>query len=639
MPLFRHPSSLVLPVLALLATACGGAYAQSANTIQLTSSRDSLRADGYSQAVITAEVRDRSGNLVPDGTEVRFTTTLGTIDPLAMTQAGRARVNLTSAAAPGIAEISANSGQAFRPYRVLFLSEGQRGPERPNVIPIIAEYIAYSADMHIIEATGHVTIRLGSATILADQAQLNVDQNVLVAESAAGSPGLTITDGKTTWIAQRMRYEWPLSRGVMDQNGELYEFLGPPLLLGKKQTDPLQPNTFQMVDLEDTLMWVTAKRAALFPNQRIHFRKAELRPAGKKVLSLPYQTTTLSSSLNETDQYLGLGTQGVLVDLPYYLNLTDHTSTSLRFGWNQLEGSYSAYKPGFGLDLRHRIFVGENGEDTVNLSRITSSDWGAWYRHNRNWSSTVQTNGYAEFPDHRNLFATGNTYWQAKTFNAALNLSTNRIQGFGSSYSSSVNLETHAKPVGIYGMMYSFISTTGISEGTFHDFRQALQMRATLPTWRWSKRTLSTATFTGGRILAGQLKGPTADAIYSVNHRFGKQTYLSGNYSYLYRPGFSNLVSKHRVGLTFGTSTQKFSFFTSATQTLDGRSTSMTNDLTYDLTPKLRLGLRNIYFLSVHIPYSDEEISLTYPLLNRPFTLFWSKQYHRFQVEVAQLAF
>ncbi len=621
MPLSRlHP--LVVALLVWIALATGSARAQIANTISITSSRDSLRADGYSSVVLTAEVRDGSGRLVPDGTEVRFTTTLGTVDPLATTESGRARATLTSAAAPGIADVSATSGRAFRNLRLLFLSEGQRGPERPSVIPIEAQYIAYSADKRTLEATGRVVLHLGRITVLCDRAQINVDTTHLIADSTVGSPGLTITDKTTTWIAQRMTYDWPTSQGLIEQDGDVFAYVGPPLLLGEKQ-ETVPPQTFQMTDLEDTLMWVTAKRAALFPNQRIHFRHAELRPDGKKVLTLPYQTTSIGTSLNDTDQYVGFGTLGVTVDLPYYVSLTDRTSTSLRFGWNQIEGSYGAVRPGFGLDLRHRIFSGENGEDTINLSRVTSSDYGAWYKHSRNWSPTVQTSAYVEYPAHRNLFATGNAYWQGRAVNGALSLSSNQLRGFGSRYLADVTFETHAKPLGDTGWRYSFLSGTGVTRGMTQEFRQSLQARATLPSWRWSKRTFSTATLTGGRILAGQRIGPTADAIYSLNHRFGKQTYLGANYNYFYRPGFGNLVSKQRVGGQFGTGSQRLTFFTTATHTLDGRSTSMTNELNYQITPKLRLGVRNIYFRYTDFPYTDQEFSLIYPLLNRPLTLYW----------------
>jgi hypothetical protein len=619
----------------------GVAHAQIANTIQLTASPESLPANGYSRSVISANVRDDHNRPVPDGTEVRFSTTLGSIDPVARTEAGQARVNLTSAAAPGIASVIVTAGRANREMRVLFLSQGQRGPERPNVIPVEGEYVGYSADHGVIDAIGRVTVRIGKVTILADHVQLNAMTTKLVAEATGSSLGMTVTDGKTTWIAHRLTYDGATLEGLVEQDSGTYQYVGPPLILGKAVTD-VAPDAFAMEDLDDTNMWITAKRAALFPGQRIHFRGAQLRPAGKKVLTLPYHTLPLTSSGTETNQIIGVGTQGLTLDLPYYLKLTDHSSTSLHLGLNQIQGSYGAISPGLGLDLRHRLFIGEHGEETINLTRFTSSDWGAWYKHARTWSPALQTTAYVEYPDHRDLFATGSAYWQGKNLTGALNLSSTRVSGFDPSYVSDVSFETRPVALSQTGWKYSFISQTGLSTGSaLHEFRQALLVRASLPSWRWSKRTFSTATVTAGRILAARKPGNSADAVYSVNHRFGAQTLIGLNYSYFDRPGLSSLTSKHRLGAQVIAGTKRASFYSTISHTLDGRSTSMVNDVTYQVLPAgpLSLGFRNTYFSYLGLPYSDQEYSVSYPVLKRPFTLYWSQKRHHFQIEFAQIGF
>ncbi|MBW3625063.1 MAG: Ig-like domain-containing protein [Armatimonadetes bacterium] len=633
-------SPLLPPIAALaLASAAGSAHAQVANTIQLIASRDTLRADGYSRAVITAEVRDGSGRIVPDGTEVRFSTTLGTIDPIATTEAGRARTNLISAASPGFASISATAGKTYREMRILFLSEGESKPERANVLPMEAEYIAYSSESRILEGTGRARVRMGSVNVLADRIQIDVDRTRIVAESLPSSPGLTITDGKTTWLARRLTYDWPGSQGIIEQEEGTFEYLGPPLALGKPTPGPLPANTFEMVDLEEqTVMWITAKRAALFPNQRIHFKSAEIRPGGKKILALPFQSMPLTASLGESEQFIGLGTQGVTLDVPYYVSLTDQSSTSFRLGWNQTQGSFGAVDPGLGLDLRHRIFSGERGEDTLNLSRITSKNWGAWYRHNRNWSPSLQTSGFVEFPEHRDLFAAGNAYFQAEQFTAALSASTFKPQGFNPSYVTDLSLESRRKPLGNTGLNYSLISSSGLSIGAgTRNYRQSLLVRATKPSWTWGERTTAMTTFSVGQVLAGHSKGLTADALINVNHRLGQRSYLGANYAYNQRPGYTNLMSKHRLGANLLLGGEKFNFFTTLSMSLDRPQTSIISSLDYDVSSRLRLGFRNIYFKYADLPYSDQEFSVTTPLLDRPFTVYWSRKRHRFVVEFAQL--
>jgi hypothetical protein len=636
----RQISPLTVPVAVVLSFCAGGAHAQVANTIQVTSSRDSLRADGYSRAVVTAEVRDGSGRIVPDGTEVRFSATLGNIDPIATTEAGRARVNLTSAATPGFASITVSSGQAFREFRILYLSEGDRQPERANVIPIEAEYVAYSSDTRILEGLGRVTVRMGRMTILADRVQLDVDRNRIVAECAAESPGLTVTDGKTTWLARKLVYDWPRSQGLMQQEEGLFEFIGPPLTLGKPPASPPPDDTFQMVDLdEETTMWITAKRAAVFPNQRIHFKGAQLRPAGKKVLSLPFQSLPLNASGTDVEQFVGLGSQGLTLDIPYYVSLTDKSATSVRLGWNQTQGSMGATNPGLGLDLRHRMFSGERGEDTLNLSRIASKDWGAWYRHNRNWSNNFQTSGYVEFPAHRDLFAAGNAYFQSKNFTSAISASLSDPQGFTPTTVADLSLESRPKRLGKSGLNYSLISSSGFTHGSNVDnFRQTVSVRASMPNWRLSKKTTSSSSFSVGQVLAGYNTGLTADAFVSLNHRFNNRTYLTANYNFTERPGMYQFGGKHRLGATFFTTTDRMSFYTSLARTLDGGTTSVISSLDYTISPRLRLGVRNMFF-DYGYTYSDQEFSLTTSLINRPFTIYWSRQRHRFVVEFAQLVF
>jgi hypothetical protein len=636
-------------VFALAAAASGVAHAQTAYTIQLDSSRDNLPADGYSRAVITAEVRDREGRLVPDGTEVRFSVSpLGTIDPVATTQAGRARVNLTSAAVAltSTATVTATSGQAFRSFPILFLAKGEKPPQPANVIPMEAQYISYSADHGVLEGLGRVVIRMGRLTVLCDRAQIHADTNRLVAESSARGLGLTFTDGKTSWLAQRLSYNIDTRSGKVEFNGETYDFTGPPLppMEQLKPSSNPSPKDFAMDDLDDTIMWITAKRVALFPRQRIHFKDAQFRPNGKKVLSLPYYSLPLTI-LTPEDQIIGLGSQGLTLNLPYYLRLTDQSATSLRLGWNKIEGSLGAYQKGFGLDLQHRIFIGERGEETLNLSRVTSSDWGAWYKHARNWSPTLQTNAYVEFPDHRDLFAAGNAFWQGKSLTAALSATASRPKDFGGTTIADTSVETRPVALGKTGWQYSFISSTGVTVGSGaqqDDFRQSLQARGTLPSWRWDRNTLATATITGGRILSGIHTGATADAVFGVNHQFNTRTSLGLNYNYYYRPGLSALTSKHRVGGQFVTGNNRTNFFTTFSQTLDGgQQTSLINDLTYNLAPEkgLILGLRNTYFRALGIPYSDKEISLTYPIFQRPFTVYYSTQRRQFGFEFSQVGF
>jgi len=90
-------------------------------TVTLQAYPLSIPVDGAT-AAITATITDQYNNRVADGTAVAFTTTLGTINPLATTTAGGvATATLTSGALNGIATVTATVGSRSGTVPVTFL--------------------------------------------------------------------------------------------------------------------------------------------------------------------------------------------------------------------------------------------------------------------------------------------------------------------------------------------------------------------------------------------------------------------------------------------------------------------------------------------------------------------------------------
>lgn len=643
---WRWPTSVLL-ALFLIPSAL---HAQVVDTLRLQTSQETLRADGYSTAVITAEARDRSNNLVPDGTEVRFTTTLGSIDPVATTIAGSARATLRSAAAPGTAVVLATAGRAQRELRVSFLAEGQEPPKPLRVIVCEGDYLAFSTDYGVAVAEGNARITLGSLKLQADRAQVDVQQGVVRLESKIGEANVVLTDGGITWRVGRALYQWEARQGSMaggqvdegrpsDQAGSPVAFSGPPLATepqaASAQTD------FAFVDLDDTGLWIVSRRISIFPGLRVQFRKAEFRPAGKKFLTLPYHTLPLTLDGTESN-FVGVGSEGVTVDLPLYLGLTDRGASTLRLGYNQREGSLGAIRKGFGVDLRHRIY-GDGAQDgeVLNLSRVTSSDWGAWIRHSRRWSGSLQSNAYIDFPDHRDLFAATSLSYQGKALSSVLSLSASAPRGFPLSTFSELSLQSTPRPLGGTGLLWSVISSTGYVTGPTRtaSFSQGLQARVSLPGLRFSSKTRGSAALTAGRTLAGSNRGGLANFVLSMIHQVSPAANLSLNYTFDERPGFG-FIGRHRVGgmLTVAGGSKWF-LSTIGSYTLDSGASSLFGQFSYHLTDGLRVDLRSTYFRSRNFPFRDYEIALAKRVLGRDLILFWSRQRHRLQIEYAAATF
>jgi len=634
----------------LLALALGAARAAAqgtAESIHLTANADSLPANGFSTTVITAEVRDRSASPVPDGTEVRFAATAGSLsEPVTVTRSGRARVTFTAASVPTVASVTASSGRAVRTISILMYPPGEKPPEtRVRVITVSADYVAYSSDYQVLSADSRVRIALGSLEIKCDSAQVDLEHSTVRARSAAAEAGVEITSGSTTWHAGDMWYDWVTRSGAVRRVAappqglpDAFAFSGPPLTANP--SGDLGTPAFEFREIEDTGFWITSRWAAIFPGQRIHFRAAEIRPAGERFLKLPYHSLALTEG-PDADQYLGIGTTGLTLDIPYYFSLTEKSASSVRLGLNQREGSLGAVKGGWGLDLRHRIFVGDRGEETVNLSRFTSRDWGLWWKHSRQWSPTIATNAFVEYPSHRDLFATGSLDWEGTAYSGFLGVSASAPKGFGASYYTDLGLQTHPKRIGRSRFTYSFLSGTGWSggAGVRDELRQALSLRVALPFLRLGGRTSLNTSFTAGRILAGQRRGGTADAVLSLSHRLSATTHLSANYTYQYRPGLSRTFSRQRAGLLFASSKGRTSLSTALSKALDASSLAVTADCSYTISGLWRASIRATTFRQSGYRFSDQEFSLGYTIGTRELILYWSRSRHRFLIELGGFSF
>ncbi len=93
-------------------------------TISLTANPPAIVADGVSTSTVSATVHSSSGHPVADGTEVVFTTTMGTLAGngiyTATTQSGVAVAVLTAPTTDGVARVTARAGSAEASIEVLF---------------------------------------------------------------------------------------------------------------------------------------------------------------------------------------------------------------------------------------------------------------------------------------------------------------------------------------------------------------------------------------------------------------------------------------------------------------------------------------------------------------------------------------
>ena len=376
----------LLAALTLVAPAYSAA-AQDPESIRLTAKPSVIVADGSSSSTITAEVRDRDGRLIRDEQTILFSTTLGVIEGAAKSQGGQASVSLTSPTMPGQATVTASAGHATAQVEVTFATQVVEDVEEVSSIVIRAEYLLFNDYEQTVDAVEGVDIRVGGLHIKADRAQVDLMRNTIVAQGQPGASSLTISGGDITLATDRLQYKWDAKMGylsgISDPLRGLHTFQGA-TLVATPMIGQLGPETFQLRDLVPSPLAIRASRIIYIPGEEIQFSGADIMLNGKRRFSLPIHVMPVGRSRLGQAQCVGIGPRGPLLDLPYYLAAGQKGTSQLRLKYNAPEGLYGATVPGLSLDLIGKYDLGSTSDGSLELTRLTSPDWGATWIHNQN---------------------------------------------------------------------------------------------------------------------------------------------------------------------------------------------------------------------------------------------------------------
>ena len=451
----------------LLACCIPPVFASGRASLSLAPSPEVILADGKSATTITATVRDGDGNVAPDGTTVRFSTSLGTLDKdTAQTIAGVARATLTSAATAGTAHLTATAflaaaGSSTGAAQVEFTSDREEaysnGDEHWLHMDCV-EYLIYSADAKTLEAQG----RKGSAhlqykglTVSGDALQVSLNSNVLLGHN------VVLQRGHHTLRAAEIRYDLSGNTGsaVVLGTGRHAALSMDVSGLGLETTPQkadnadaaVQTNIYRFDDLSESKVIVSARAISVNPGDRVQFRRASIYSGGKKVLSVPFHQMSLNSEELFGQQLVGFGSQGLFVNVPIYYNVSPH-STGTLFVRNSASsfantsglssgGSYFAQhgsRPGLALDLQHDYSFGHGGAGSLGITGITRPDWGMQWNQTQRLDDKTNSFLYVDYPSHRSLYASSSLSREFQGFALNLAASGNRDPGFqGYSYANS----------------------------------------------------------------------------------------------------------------------------------------------------------------------------------------------------------
>jgi hypothetical protein len=675
-------SFLLLVLLALPLPARG-----SLGSLNLRAAPELVRADGQSRTTLTAEVRDSDGSLVPDGTLVHFTTTAGQIENVAPTVAGRARATFTSDAIPGVAQVSAFSGSSSASITVRMVEDPEAIGPSARVLTLDGRYVAYSESMGVLEAIGEARLTWKRQTISAQMIQADLGRSVIRARGSvrieskrgqrpAAAPPAPLTPPSTGALASETPPDKPaccalapdaphlhgdyLALDMMSDQGTLvsgdtWQVIDlpslTPLAAGTNGPDPLQ-----WTELQDSDMLWKAERIVAVPGQKVQLRKTEAFVGGQRVVRLPYHEISLAEGVaTQGQQYVGVGSNGLAIDLPYFLQMNPGASTSLRLRHGARSGfGWYGTNPGWQLDLERRYGLPGATEGTLSLGRITDGDWGVFWNHTQRLAKGTQAYALVEYPAHRDLYSNLNLSRQGRQGSLGLNLSAHKLQDRTLGRTFDINAQTAPRSLGHSGVRLSLESRLYDSRGgdfvAFNGERYEVEPsysrevglrlapallkvgRGGLSSWVSLKHVWGSQDRTGIG-MAGAL---------AFSQPMGRTGGLTLNYSYNRFPGNTFYGTAGRQNLSASlrlAPTRRLFLGAFGTMGLDSPNRSFSTSAAYSFGPLWRLELQQTAYQFRTLQEQDLQLGLSRAIGSREVTFYWSRLRHRLMFEITGGAF
>jgi hypothetical protein len=689
----------VLPVAALSsglivasAAVAPSAVAAGIATIQVTTEKDVIRADGRSTTLISVQVRDDRGGVVPDGTRVRFSTTAGQLENTVVeTQGGTARVTLTAANLPGVALVTINLEGGLQAAqtnaRITFTADADPADTGTSWAKINGAYVSYLTDYHIIHANGkreksRARLEYRSLTISADSLQLDVQSNVV---QAVGN--VVISQGKGTDLSfNALRYDLAQGQGSAERLDEgratpvLLTGTGGEIVASDVPADspPMNRSAWELRDVSDSNVAIVARSIALNPNNQIQFLKATFYINGTNTVSLPRHVMELKQGQLFREQIIGLGPTGVSVDLPLYYDMrpTGIGTLHVRRGAQVGTSAYSV-RPGWRADLE-QSYSGRNGvEGLLEVNNLAQGDWGARLRHSQRLGPTTRGSLFVDFPNNRDLFLTTQVSRTFKTFSVNAIGYASRSPGYedfitgekgsaGGILRGQIFAQTNPRNfLNQRKLQYSI--SAGTARQNFYGFRSNAQgilqnnninlrlnttQIALAPQLSLTQSVSIGQAFISGsaverRVYTGPGSGMTLLGSTVLNRQIGSLGMASVTYDYAQTPlglGFSNgygtAIGRHRAGLNLNLGdASKISLSLNASQGIDVPNTTVFSNVLFGLGGPWRGSISFTATRYGGYGYKDSEFALVRRIAGRDVALYYSTTARRVRLDFAGVRF
>jgi hypothetical protein len=628
---------------------------RSVGSIELFVNPVAIPADGKSVCTITARVRDREGNFVPDGTEIRFSASLGIVEETGITSSGVARVKLTSADIPGTSIVTATwlDGSAVAQVSVTF-GESAEVPKGPQYIQLESDgYLAYSADYKVVEALGNAKLSYRSLKLEADIIQVDVGENRIVAKAMTREKPVRIQGSSSDILGDIFACRFDGDSGLLLSSSEgLVQKVD--LCTPNPQItvdEPFySPEDFEVRDVSDSSILVKGRAATIFPNEKIQFRGAQVYIDGKRIISLPLYVLWLTDYQPEEERYVGYSTSGLTLNFPFYYSLTPSSSGAVlirhgeRTGW----GEYGQ-KPGWFIDLRQK-YTTEHSNGVFVLSQLTSSNWSAYFTHNQSFGSNAYGCLYLDYPSHRDLFASLNFTKSFRNLDFSFTRDQNFLQDAEDQGLTDISVRIRPKALGTTGLRYS-LSMRSTYATNVHD-KYEVRGSVYSPEIKLSPRLSIRSSLSLGYVWADPiLTGLSTAATAVVDWSIGDNNKLSFIYRYSDKAvarlpqysRFSNLSGADQQTLSvvwiISDKNRRWRASLYTIRALNSGDLSLFGDMSYRLSSDWRIAVRSTQNKYENLSYNDLELSLSKRIGNRELIAVWSKSQRKIMFELGSAVF
>lgn len=623
-------------------------------------------ADARSTVTVTAVVVGNNGNPVPDGTQVTFSSTLGSFrNEIVSTIGGRAQAVLVAGGVPGTAMITVKApGAPPATYEFEFVSDRSLLSSAKEYVEIVAPgYMSFSLDDKIIGAAGPnkgVHIRYRDVEIEADDMQLNIPTYEMRLKKAHVKFGTVNQNFDECYLKLNQRkgygttnFTAPTPVGIAGFGGRwirivnedrphygLVEFNSSGV---KPPTKPPSSLLFAFQDVSGAMSTVSAKKAVVFPRKEIQFQKAEVMVGDVKIMKMPLYSVSLTSGATlVTDQIVNVNNNQLAVDYPYYLTLKPGETSLLRFSTGERYGRGTTGSRGMFLDYELNWNKGDEMDGGLTFSSIARKDWSIGLRQYLRIDNKSTASAMIEMPAGKNLYGNLNYSRQLDGWTLGFYGNANQsLQGLDSS-SQNYSLSLERDPIKVgklpFKLFYGLTADNRNARTALGNSSQTgygLQMRTQLNPTRIDRDTNLNASFSVSQ-LEGQnvARGLTLLGSASITRQIGSGASMIATYDYSQDPFSSNLLGRNRLSLQtfYNNGRTGFTFF--GTRSLDIQRSSYYADMSYRVSGLWRLMSSYTFDQYLSDTYLDYNATIAYRLGLREIGLTWSYRTKRFGIQV-----